>query len=138
MTQRFSISWGQAYADIRELYEEIAAQRRISRAAEAAALLEQIDAEVERLRDDNGGIQGRSSVARALGQLWDMRAKLTGAYRDTAKIAILVAEAKQLTGLDDAALEAQIAESERKLLPAATQAAEVEAVKPARRRARAR
>jgi hypothetical protein len=115
MQDRFGISQAQAYNDIRELYEACAEQRKMSRVAEAAALLEKIDAEEERLRDDSCGELGRAPVTRALGILWDMRAKLTGAYRDTTRIVMIKAELQAISGATDDELERMLAEDRRAL-----------------------
>lgn len=145
LMERFGVGQAQAYHDIRDVYEAVAEQRKMSRAAEAAALLEQIDAEVETLRDDDGGPLGRAAVSRALGSLWDMRAKLTGAYRDTTRVAVLIATAKEVTGLSDEQLDAMIDGAAKQLALPPGQTVDVEAqeapaepepVKPKRARRR--
>jgi hypothetical protein len=127
LMSKFGISQNQAYMDVRGLYQQLAEQRRMSRAAEAAALLEQIDEETERLRDATTEF-GRAPVTTALSRLWDMKARLTGAYRDTTKIAVLVATAKEATGLSDEELERAISGAQEQLaLPAPVDAFDVQA-----------
>jgi hypothetical protein len=118
MVEKYSISPAQAYDDVKLLYRELAAMRGADRKAEAEALLLQIDDEIERLRDDGGGDGGRATVSRALAKLWDMRARLTRAYPDTARVTVMLSEFKALTGLSDELLEAMIAGEERRLLEA--------------------
>lgn len=109
---RFGVSQSVAYEDVQGLFEELAANRALSRRAEAEALLIQIDEQIQRVRycDDT-----ESDKARALVRLWDLRARLVAAYRDPQRIAVLFAEAKKLTGFSDDLLEAMI-EDEQKLL----------------------
>jgi hypothetical protein len=110
----FGISQGVAYQHISDLYEELSEQRRMSRRAEAEALIEQIDEQIESVK---AAEEPETVKAKALVPMWDMRAKLAPAYRDPQRIAILVAQAKELTGLSDGALDALI-ESETKQLTA--------------------
>ena len=68
MMKRFGIEKSAAYGDIAEIYEELAEQRRMSRRAEAEALLVQVDERIERLR---GCDEPQTDKTRALASLWD-------------------------------------------------------------------